>query len=179
MKKEKISQVQERYLQLLVDGLDAVSAYRQATGNKKLSASSARTGVYRLSQNVAIMKRLAELQEKTETAKTLRRQDKRELLSDMVKKLVGKFNDTIDTVIIDEEETSKTAMARVSLLEVAGKLSSQVSKLISVDNQMSGDNAPQKVENDITSGGKELTTLKICIKDRINQLKAGKLELNS
>lgn len=148
MENTQITQTQERWCQLMADGMESVAAYREAVGNHKLKASSARANISRWKQNVAIMQRLVALREKTDTDKTLRRQEKREVLSDMVKKLVKEFDKTLTPELNDKLTPLEKAVAKVGALEAAGKLAGHVAKLISVDNRMSGDDAPIKTEEE-------------------------------
>lgn len=133
-KKEGLSSKQEKWCQFLADGMSEFDAYMKVVGKKKVSSSSARGTIAKWKQKEAITSKLEALLRLNQSERTLKRIAKREIISTMVNRLTTAFH-----IVYGQKD-----------YERAAALGTKITKLIETDNQMSGDNAPEKIDQNLT-----------------------------
>ena len=142
-----LSAQQKKFIDGILDGLSQKDAYLAAYPNS--SEKAAESNSVRLIVKDKVRNEIKRLQKATETAKTLTRQRKREFLASVVLTPVGEI--TEDSPLCHKKRTRRIVSRgednddyEIEEIEMPSKL-----EAIKIDNQMAGDNEPDKIEQTI------------------------------
>lgn len=143
--KAELSPQQLAFCDNIVDGLDQTEAYRLAYPKCKSGHAQSASALLR---NPKIRAEIQRLRAATESERTLSRQEKREFLASVVRAKVDELDGMspliqkkkVKTVTDKDGGTSESIE-----LEMMSK-----SQAIVIDNQMMGDNEPERVEQTVT-----------------------------